>query len=129
MVDITSKYKLVSCTKLFIKLFKAMQSIKEILEGPNVSNYQGSEKTKEMVEEQIEKIWGKSEVKNYDPYKSALTFASWIHLGYRPKKGSKALKSIVIIEKKNAAGEIISRYPKTINLFYYRSVEPIANQT
>lgn len=106
-----------------------MQSIKEILEGPKISNYQDSPKTREMVASQIEKIWGKSEVKNYDPYKSALTFVSWLHLGYRPKKGSKALKSIVIIEKKNAAGEIISRYPKTINLFYYRSVEPIGNQT
>lgn len=104
-----------------------MQSIKEILEGPKVSNFQNSPKTRDMVAAQIEKIWGKSEVKNYDPYKSALLFSTWRHLGYRPMKNSKALKSIVIIEKKNAAGEIISRYPKTINLFYYRSVEPITN--
>ncbi len=103
-----------------------MKSIKEILEDNSiVSNYQGSEKTKEMVEEQIKKIWGASEVKNYNPYKNALTFASWIKLGYRPKKGSKALKSITLVERKDAQGNIISKYPRTINLFYYRSVEPI----
>jgi len=105
-----------------------MKSIKEILEDDSIiSNYQGSEKTKEMVEEQIEKIWGKAEVKNYNPYKNALTFASWLKLGYRPKKGSKALKSITLVERKDAQGNIISKYPRTINLFYYRSVEAIKN--
>ncbi len=103
----------------------AVLSIKEILEGPKVSNYQNSEKTREMVASQIKKIWGEGELKNYDPNKSALTFASWVHLGYRPKKGSRALKSIVIIDKKDSDGNIIGSYPKTINLFYYKSVEAI----
>ena len=41
-------------------------SIKEILEDDSIaSNYQGSEKTKEMVKDQIRKIWGESETKNY----------------------------------------------------------------
>ncbi len=100
-------------------------SIKEILEGPKVSNYQNSEKTREMVASQIKERWGESELKNYDPNKSALTFASWVHLGYRPKKNSKALKSIVIIDKKDSLGNVIGSYPKTINLFYYKSVEAI----
>jgi hypothetical protein len=101
-------------------------SIKEILEDDSItSNYQGSEKTKEMVEEQIRKIYGNSEVKNYNPYKNALTFASWVRLGYRPKKGSKALKSITYVEKKDAQGNVIEKYPRKINLFYYRAVEPI----
>jgi hypothetical protein len=102
-------------------------SIKEILEGPKVSNYHNSEKTREMVANQIKEIWGEKELKNYDPNKSALTFASWLHLGYRPKKGSKALSSVTIIEKKDAQGNVIGRYPRKINLFYYRSVEPITN--
>jgi hypothetical protein len=107
---------------------KKALSINEILEeNPFTSNYQGSEKTKEMVAEQIKKIWGEQEVKNYNPYKNALTFASWLKLGYRPKKGSKAIKSITYIERKNEKGEIISKYPRTINLFYVRSVEPIPN--
>ena len=105
-----------------------MKSIKDILEESSiVSNYQGSEKTKKMVEEQIIKLYGPQELKNYNPYKNALTFASWIKLGYRPKKGSKALKSITLVERKDAQGNIISKYPRTINLFYYRSVEPIVN--
>jgi hypothetical protein len=105
-----------------------MQSIKEILENDSfTSGYQGSEKTKEMVKEQIKKIWGPQEAKNYNPYKNALTFASWLKLGYRPKKGSKAIKSITYVESKDAQGNIISKYPRKINLFYYRSVEPLPN--
>ena len=103
-------------------------SINEILEeNPFTSNYQGSEKTKEMVAEQIRKMYGDSEVKNYNPYKNALTFASWLKLGYRPKKGSKAIKSVTFVEKKDEKGNVISKYPRTINLFYVRSVEPIPN--
>lgn len=102
-----------------------IKSIKEILAGPKVSNYHGSEKTRDMVASQVEAIWGKSELKNYNPEKSALPFSVWVNLGYRPKKGSKALKSITYIERKDAQGNIIKRYPRKVNLFYYRSVEPM----
>lgn len=102
-------------------------SIKEILEDDSIaSNYQGSEKTKEMVKDQIRKIWGDGEVKNYSPYKT-FTFAGWLKLGYRPKKGSHALKSVTFVEKKDEKGNVIGKYPRTINLFYVRSVEPIPN--
>ena len=102
-----------------------IKSIKEILEDDSIiSNYQGSEQTKKMVEDQIRKIWGESEVKNYDPFKT-FTFAQWLKLGFRPKKGPKALKSITYIEKKDAEGKVIGKYPRTINLFYVRSVEPL----
>ena len=101
-------------------------SIKEILEDDSITSpYKGSSKTKEMVSDQIRAIYGDSEVKNYNPYKNALTFAGWLHLGYRPKKGSKALKSITYVERKNEKGEVISKYPRKINLFYYRAVELI----
>ena len=96
-------------------------SIKEILKGPKVSNYQGSEKTRDMVAAQIKERWGESEVLNYNPETNALTFASWLHLGYRPKKGSKALKSITYVEKKDALGNVVKKFPRTVNLFYYRS--------
>ncbi len=102
-----------------------MLSIKEILAGPKVSNYQGSEKTRDLVARQISEIYGESELKNYDPEKSALPFTTWLNLGFRPKKGSKALKSVTVIEKKDAKGKIIKRYTRKINLFYYRAVEPI----
>jgi len=103
----------------------AALSIKDILAGPKISNYQGSEKTKDMVAEQIKEIWGESELKNYNPDKSALPFSVWLNLGYRPKKGSRALKSVTFVEKKDAEGKITKRYQRKINLFYYRSVEPI----
>ncbi|MSU45001.1 hypothetical protein EXS45_02365 [Candidatus Nomurabacteria bacterium] len=105
-----------------------MQSVKEILEnGPAVSPYTGSTTTYDMVAEQIKKRWGDKEVKNYDPYSNARTFAQWVRLGYRVKKGERSLKSITFISKKDAKGNIIKRYPRKINLFYYRSMEPVNN--
>jgi hypothetical protein len=103
-------------------------SIAEILAGPKVSNWHDSKKTRDAVAAQVEKIWGKAELKNYSPERSALPFSKWLSLGYAPRKGSKALKSITIIEKKDAQGNVISRYPRTINLFYYRSVEPLKDK-
>ena len=103
-------------------------SIKEILQDNSfTSAYKGSKNTRAMVEDQIRRIYGESEVKNYDPYKNALTFAQWISIGYRPKKGSKALKSVTYIEKKDEQGNVISKCPRKINLFYYKSVEPITS--
>jgi len=102
-----------------------VQSIKEILDGPKVSNWLGSEKTRDMVADQIRKIWGESEVKNYNPETNALPFASWLRLGYRPKRGSKALKSVTVVERRDAKGNI-TKFARKINLFYYRSVEPLS---
>ena len=95
------------------------------MEGPKVSNWQGSEKTRQAVEAQIRERWGESEVKNYDPERSALPFTSWASLGYRIRKGEKCLKSVTVVERTNAKGETV-KIPRTVNLFYYRSVEPIS---
>lgn len=102
-----------------------IQSIKEIIDGPAISPYTGSANTFNLVAKQIEKRWGKSEVKNYDPYKNALTFKSWIKLGYRVKKGEKAIRSITFVEVEDAQGNIVKRVPRTVFLFYYRQVEKI----
>lgn len=101
-----------------------MQSIKEVLEkGPKVSNWHDSLKTKEMVSAQISERWGKSEAKNnYDPERNCLPFSRWISLGFRPIKGCKAIKSVTYIERRDADGNIISKFPRNINLFYYRDV-------
>jgi hypothetical protein len=103
-----------------------MQSIKEIIEGPKISNWQNSTKTREMVAEQIKDRWGVAELANYNPETSALPFSKWVSLGYRPKKGSRSLKSVTFIEKKDEKGNIV-KYPRTIHLFYYRQLEPIPN--
>jgi len=104
-----------------------MKSIKELLEGPEVSSYMGSEKTRALVEEAIVERWGKSELKNYDPLRSALTFRNWIALGMVPKKGEKAIRSFVVLEDKRDPKKIIKRI-KSIYLFYYRQVQELTKK-
>ena len=101
-----------------------VQSIKEVLSnGPKVSNWHDSEKTRDMVAAQIAERWGESEARNnYDPERNCLPFSTWLNLGYRPKKGSKSLKSVTYVERKDADGNVISKFPRTICLFYYRDV-------
>lgn len=101
-----------------------LKSIKEIIEGPKVSNWQNSSKTREMVAEQIKDRWGEAELANYNPETSALPFSRWVSLGFRPKRGSRSLKSVTIIEKKDDKGNI-TKYPRTVHLFYYRQLEPL----
>lgn len=100
-----------------------IQSIKEVLDGPEVSNFMGSEKTRSLVEQEIVSRWGQSELKNYDPYRSALTFKKWLSLGFAPKKGEKAIRSFIIIEKKDPKDpKKVIKNIKSIYLFYYRQV-------
>lgn len=104
-----------------------MKSIREILEGPEISNFSGSEKTKSIVESEIIKRWGKSELKNYDPLRSALTFKNWIQLGMVPKKGEKAIRSFVVLEDKRDPKKVVKRI-KSIYLFYYRQVQELTKK-
>jgi hypothetical protein len=87
------------------------------------SNWTGSEKTSELVKKQIADRWGVKEANSYDPYNNCLTLKQWNEHGYKVKKGEKALKSFVVLEEKDNNGEVIRRYPKTINLFYRNQVE------
>lgn len=106
-----------------------VQSIKQILEGPEVSGYLGSEKTKSMVEQEIVKRWGQSELKNYDPMRSALTFKRWLSLGFIPKKGETAIRSFITIERKDPKNpEKVKKNIKSIYLFYYRQVTELKNK-
>ena len=89
------------------------------------SNYKGSVATKKMVAAQIKERWCEEEVKNYHPESNCLTFRAWSEAGYRVKKGEKALKSITYVEKEDENGEVVSTYPKTVNLFYIKQVEKV----
>lgn len=105
------------------------QSIKQILEGPEVSGYLGSEKTKSMVEQEIVKRWGQSELKNYDPMRSVLSARKWISLGFIPKKGETAIRSFVAIERKDPKNpEKVTKKIKSIYLFYFRQVTELKNK-
>jgi hypothetical protein len=106
-----------------------MKSIKEILQGPEISSYMGSEKTRALVEDEIIRRWGQGELKNYDPLRSALTFKNWLQLGMVPKKGEKAIRSFIIIkakDKKDPKKEV--KRIKSIYLFYYRQVQELKNK-
>ena len=96
-----------------------MQSIKEIAMA---SPYRGSEKTYEMVKEQIRERWGDELADEFDPYTDAMPAVSWMAYGYRIRNGERALKSITIVEQKNEAGEVVKKIRRTVNLFHHCQV-------
>ena len=93
------------------------------------SNWTGPETTSNIVRKQIFNRWGAEEADNYNPKSNCLTFKSWTNNGYRVKKGEKAIKSYIVIEKKDKQGEVVSKYPKSINLFYIKQVEKIRSES
>ncbi|MFA6397498.1 MAG: hypothetical protein WDK96_01460 [Candidatus Paceibacterota bacterium] len=101
-----------------------MKNINEILSGP-VSAYTGSEETKSMVEEQVIAKYGKSELRNLDCYHNMRTFNSWLKLGFKVRKGEKAIESITYVETKDANGNVLKRFRRPVFLFYYRQIEPV----
>ena len=56
-------------------------------------------------------------------YANALTFTKWAILGYRVKKGERAIRSITFVEKKDEEGNVIRRFKRVVCLFYYLQVE------
>ena len=107
-----------------------MKSIKEILEGPEISNFSGSDKTKSIVEAEILKRWGPSELNFYDPLRSTLTAKNWIQkFSMIPKKGEKAIRSFVVLETRDKKDptKVIKRI-KSIYLFHYRQVTELARK-
>jgi hypothetical protein len=95
------------------------------------SVYKGSEKTYEMVAEQIAERWGEDAAAEYDPEKNCFTYNRWKQEGYFVKKGEKSLESVtwIVTEKKNEqTGETEKkRYPKKVCLFFIKQVEKIQN--
>jgi len=87
------------------------------------SNWTGSATTETLVRKQISVRWGSEEAEKYDPQTNCLTIRQWNENGYRVKKGETALKSYIVVEKKDKKGEVVEKYPKRINLFYQRQVE------
>jgi hypothetical protein len=77
--------------------------------------------------------WGDEEAKQYDPLTNCFTIQTWNKLGYRVKKGEKAIRSITYVAGKDQAETInededkdeqeVRTYPKTVYLFYRTQVE------
>ena len=87
------------------------------------SSWTGSEATSDIVRKQILARWGEDEAKNYDPKSNCLPFSRWAENGYKVKTGEKALKSFIVVQQKDKQGEVVRKYPKSINLFYFLQVE------
>lgn len=97
-----------------------MNDLKSIMAIP--SSYRGSEKSAAKVKEQIALRWPKL-AKDYDPRFTTRTARAWQVIGYRIKKGEKAIKSITVIEKTDSKGKVTESYPKVINLFHINQIE------
>ncbi len=109
-----------------IKHIPMYQTIEDVLKSPvSLSTYRGSTKTKDMVAEQIKAKYGAGELRNFNPYTSMMTFSSWLKLGFKPKKGEKAITSVTYIEVKDENGRVTRKQKRSVNLFYYRQVMKI----
>lgn len=96
-----------------------------VAKEPFRSGYTGSTTTFELVAKEIRERWGEAEAEKYDPYTNALTFTKWAVLGFRVRKGEKAIRSITFVEVKDKDGNITKRFRKSVCLFYYLQVERI----
>jgi len=89
------------------------------------SNWTGSESTSDLVRKQIAERWGEDEAKRYNPFVNCFTFNGWLKNGYVVRKDEKAIRSFIIVEKKDKkTGAVVERRPKTIYLFFDLQVEP-----
>jgi hypothetical protein len=67
------------------------------------------------------------EAKRYNPFVNCFTFNGWLKNGYVVRKDEKAIRSFIIVEKKDKkTGAVIEKRPKTIYLFYEKQVEALA---
>ncbi len=85
--------------------------------------------TRQKVEAQILERFGEEAATVYDPLINCFPFRLWLKKGFVVKKGEKALKSITFIEKKDAQGNVIGKYPKKVFLFFKSQVEPIKDSS
>ena len=96
-----------------------MKKVKEILKSP----WKGSEKTFEMVQEQLRERYGDDVAEGFNAAEDAMPFSSWLSYGYRVRKGEKALKSVTFVEVLNDKGEVEKKIRRTCNLFHRKQVE------
>lgn len=88
------------------------------------TNYRGSVETFARVKAQIAERFGETEAEKYDPEKNCRTFNDWLRCGFQVKRGSKAIRSFIILESKDKNGRP-KKYVKTISLFYKTQVRKI----
>lgn len=94
-----------------------MNSVKEIIENPSISQYKGSLANRESVKKQVEARWGKEEAERYDPRENCFTFMGWASRGFRILPWEKSLKSTTFVEVVGVDGKKKS-YKKTVHLYF-----------
>lgn len=100
-----------------------MEALKEVLK--TFTPYRGSEATASRVKAEIERRWGSKAATEYMPEHNCRTFAEWRKIGYKVQPGQKSIKSVTVIEQKDAEGKVVKSYPKTVHLFYITQVSRI----
>ena len=100
-----------------------MKAIKETL----VSPWKGSSQSEEAVREQIRERWGDETADEFNAASDAMPFSSWVSHGYVVRKGSKALKSITILEVTDKDDKIVRKICRNVNLFHKRQVQKITS--
>ncbi len=93
-----------------------------------LAHWKGSINTADQVRKEIARRYGEIEARNYDPQENCFTLPTWNKLGFRVRKGEKAIRSMTLIEEKDPhskEGEEaeVQKYPKTVYLFYIKQVE------
>jgi hypothetical protein len=91
-----------------------------------ISTYQGSEKSRAAVVEEI-KIHpqlGPKYAKNFDPFHDAMTFNAWRRQGYVPSKGSIGIKTVTFIDSEDAGEK--KMIPRTVILFHRSQVQALS---
>ncbi len=101
-----------------------MKSVQEVITTPVISPWRGSEKTCEMVREQIRERWGEEAAEAFDPQKDAMPLPSWAHYGFKVRRGEKALKSVTSVESEDE-GDPVQKIRRTVNLFHKNQVERV----
>ena len=77
-----------------------------------VAHWRGSAKTADAVREEIARRWGDKEAAQYDPLTNCFTIRTWNALGYRVKKGEKAIRSMTYVE---ATDGCITRFLRVLS--------------
>lgn len=96
-----------------------------------ISAWTGSEKTEELVREQIRQRWGDSEAEEYDARYSVRPLRAWHQMGMRIKdqEFKKPLRSFVLLKAKSKKDgeededQRPKRYFKTIFLYHAKQTE------
>jgi hypothetical protein len=96
-----------------------------------LAHWRGSERTADAVREEIARRWGDDEAARYDPLTNCFTIQTWNKLGYRVKKGEKAIRSITYVDgtgqpmddDEEEEEQEVRKYRKTVYLFYRIQVE------